>query len=169
MQSSFTLGCHSATLNASVDSGMPHIEGMESLADHLRCDGMLKVIKEDMKLLGESEFSKNKNDRRWPALDFHKVSLRNKTVYVYHHKQHVAFSSTHFSQLRRCGIVGDVSQPHPLPTCAEHNQHNHLQPFFLNNQHLMSHYKQRGHETMEKHKLLEEILDERTSGKGTIF
>ena len=163
MQSSFTLGCHSATLNASVDSGMPHIEGMESLADHLRCDGMLKVIRE---LLGESEFSKNKNDRRWPAGDFHKVSLRNKTVYMYHHKQHVAFSSTHFSQLRRCGIVGDVSQPHPLPTCAEHNHHDHLQPFFLNNQHLM---KQRGHETMEKHKLLEEILDEITSRKGTIF
>ena len=75
----------------------------------INVDGGTLVINLGYK--GESEFSKNKNDRRWPARDFHKVSLRNKTVYMYHHKQHVAFSSTHFSQLRRCGIVGDVSQP----------------------------------------------------------
>lgn len=97
--------------------------------------GILQVIQDDMQKLCLSEVGMKVN---WKANGcFRKVE--NTYVYVYCHTQHAACSSTYLSQLEGCYIIEDM--PCYMSICSLHRHHDHLQPFFSDNRHLLSYYE----------------------------
>ena len=136
------------------------------------CEGLLEVIKSDMKQLRGSNIGKKCD---WYANRmFRKSEGVNNTgcVYVYHHNQHTSCSSVLLSQIESYSCHIDTTECF-MPKCTQHPYHDDLQPYFLDNKYLREYYKgaaDKGQMDIEPQRnLLEKVLNEEVSMKGTIF
>ena len=114
---------------------------LSTLNDVQHAGDMLDAVERDMKDLTLSRVGERKKID-WQADGyFTKLPVTDdRCVYVYNHKQYVTCSSVLLSHLNRMWFIIDQSGG-GLVSCQEHQYHDDLQPFFMDNNFLLKYYE----------------------------
>ena len=125
---------------------------------------MKSVIADDMQLAKDAKLgcTPRKTIDWKPNGTFQQLQGHDEFVYIYCHNIHTALSSVQFSQVNQCLTFTTETQKE-LSRCREHNNHDFLAPFMMDNVALKTYYETQIGETDNVHR-----KDEATRALGVL-